>query len=84
MVAAIMVAAWTWRLEAERRLIIVNLSDLRSQALLPLPWEDMPGHPCQLTDPFTNETYTRAAQNLHHPGLFVDLDPWQFHFFRVA
>jgi hypothetical protein len=28
--------------------------------------------------------YERDGQELRQPGLFVDLQPWQFHFFQVA
>lgn len=77
-------AAWVWRLGEERRVIIVNLSEHRSQALIPLPWEDLPGRTCRLTDAFTGETYERNGQELRHPGLFVDLEDLQFHFFQIA
>ena len=77
-------AAWGWRLGEERRLIIVNLSEHRSQALVPLPWEDLAGRTWQLTEAFTGETYAHDGQELHQPGLFVDLEAWGFHFFQVA
>ncbi len=76
--------AWGWRLGEERRLIIVNLSGHRSQARVPLPWEDLAGRTWQLTEAFTGEIYARDGQELHQPGLFVDLEGWGFHFFRVA
>ncbi|MCX5891132.1 MAG: alpha-amylase family glycosyl hydrolase, partial [Deltaproteobacteria bacterium] len=41
-------AAWGWRLGEERRLIIVNLAEARSQALVPLPWNDLPDRTWQL------------------------------------
>jgi hypothetical protein len=81
--AAIMAAAWGWRLGEDRRLIIVNLSD-RSQARVPLPWEDMAGRPWRLTEAFTGKIYERDGLELRPPGLSVDLDAWQFHFFQVA
>jgi hypothetical protein len=77
-------AAWSWRYGEERRLIIVNLSEHRSQALVPLPWEDLPGRTWQLTETFTGQTYTHDGQELQQPGLYVDLEAWGFHFFRVA
>jgi hypothetical protein len=77
-------AAWGWRLGEERRLIIVNLSEYRSQALVPLPWEDLAGRTWRLTDAFTGEIYARDGLELRQPGLFVDLEGWGFHFFRVA
>lgn len=76
--------AWGWRLGEERRLIIVNLSEHRSQALVPLPWEDVAGRPWRLTEAFTGEIYAHDGQQLRHPGLFVDLEGWGFHFFQVA
>ena len=77
-------AAWGWRLGAERRLIIVNLSEHRSQALVPFPWEDLADRPWRLTDAFTGEIYGRDGLELRQPGLFVDLEGWGFHFFQVA
>ncbi len=77
-------AAWGWRLGEERRLIIVNLSEHRSQALVPLPWEDLADRPWRLTDAFTGEIYERDGLELRQPGLFVDLEGWGFHFFQVA
>ena len=77
-------AAWGWRLGEERRLIIVNLSEHRSQALVPLPWEDLAGRPWRLTEVFYGEIYARDGLELRQPGLFVDLEGWGFHFFRVA
>jgi hypothetical protein len=76
-------AAWGWRLGSERRLIIVNLSEHKSQALVPLPWEDLAGRTWQLTEVFTGEIYERDGQELRQPGLFVDLEGWGTHFFRV-
>ncbi len=76
--------AWGWRLRDERHLIIVNLSEVRSQALVPLPWEDLAGRPWRFTDAFTGEIYERDGLEMLHPGLFVNLEGWQFHFFQVA
>jgi hypothetical protein len=76
--------AWGWRLGEEMRLIIVNLSEVRSQALVLLPWEDLAGRTWQLTDAFTGEIHERDGQEMRQSGLFVDLESWGFHFFRVA
>jgi hypothetical protein len=35
------VVAWCWEKEADRHLIVVNLSDVRSQARVKLPWADL-------------------------------------------
>jgi len=74
--------AWGWHLGAERRLIIVNLSEVRSQALVLLPWQDLAGRTWRLTDVLTGEIYERDGVELRQPGLFVDLEGWGFHFFR--
>ena len=76
--------AWGWRLGKERRLIIVNLSEVGSQALVPFSWEDLAGRTWRLTEAFTGEIYERDGHDLLQPGLFVDLEGWQFHFFQVA
>ena len=76
--------AWGWRLGEERRLIIVNLSEVRSQARVLLPWEDLTERTWRLTDLLTGEIYERDGLELRQPGLFVDLEGWGFHFFRVA
>jgi hypothetical protein len=75
-------AAWGWRLGEERRLIIVNLSEARSQGLVFLPWEDPAGKPWRLSEVFNGEVYDRDGNEILESGLFVDLEPWQFHFFR--
>ena len=77
-------AAWGWRLGEERRLIIVNLSEYRSQALVPLPWEDLAGRTWRLTDAFYGEIYERGGHDMLHPGLFVDMESWGVNLFRVA
>jgi hypothetical protein len=76
--------AWGWRLGEERRLVIVNLAEIRSQAQVLLPWEDLAGRTWRLTEAFTGEIYKRDGRELGQSGLFVDLEAWQFHFFQVA
>ena len=74
--------AWCWRLGEDRRLIVVNLSDTRSQGFVFLPWEDLAGEPWRLSEVFNGEVYDRDGNEILESGLFVDLEPWQFHFFR--
>jgi len=42
------------------------------------------GRTWRLTDAFTGEIYAQDGRELRQPGLFVDLDSWGVHFFRVA
>ena len=63
----------------DRHLIVVNLSDFRSQGHVLLPWDDISGRSWRLTDAFTSEVYERDGNGLRSPGLYVDLQPWGFH-----
>jgi hypothetical protein len=45
-------------------------------------WADLRGHQCHLTDPTQNIAFLRSGEDLVN-GLFVELDAWQWHMFRV-
>lgn len=74
--------AWCWRDGATRHLIVVNLSAVPSQARVRVPWADLDGRTWQLTDVLNDEVYDRDGGEMCHPGLFVDLGGWDFHFLR--
>jgi hypothetical protein len=76
--------AWCWEGGGERYLVVVNLSGASSQARVPVPWADLPGRACTLSEVFSGERYERPGDEMHGPGLFVDLAPWGLHCFRVA
>jgi hypothetical protein len=59
-------------------LIVVNLSGVRSQTQVKLPWGDLAGRTCRLTDPLQATAYDRTGDDLQ-AGLFVDLEPWGYH-----
>jgi hypothetical protein len=75
--------AWCWAGEKERYFIVVNLSDISSQALIKVPWEDLRGKTCWLTDAMSGETYDRNGSEMLAPGIFVDLKGWAAHCFQV-
>ncbi len=75
--------AWCWRSGEERYLVVVNLSGARSQCQVKVPWDELRGIFCRLTDQFTEEVYERRGDDLLNPGLYVDLGAWGFHFFRM-
>jgi len=75
-------AAWCWRREGERYLVIVNLSGGSSQGRVQLSWSEVAGRKWRLFDEFTRESYERHGGEMLSPGLFVDLPPWGVHFFR--
>jgi len=71
--------AWSWTGTDARHLVIVNYSDTPAQGQVPLPWPDLAGRPCRLTDLLTARTYDRDGGELLAPGLFVDLPAWHSH-----
>lgn len=44
--------------------------------------EDLRSHKCHLTDPTRDMAFTRFGDDLVD-GLFVELDAWQWHLFRI-
>ena len=71
--------AWSWTAGRERHLVVINYSDRPAQGRIPLPWTDLRGRPCELTGLLADSTYEREGDELVDPGLFVALDPWQWH-----
>ena len=74
--------AWCWRKGEDRHLIVVNLSEFKSQGHVLVPWDDLAGRSWRLTETFTGEVYERDGNELCFSGLFVDLQPWGFHVLR--
>ncbi|MBV8867196.1 MAG: hypothetical protein JO210_17500, partial [Acidobacteriaceae bacterium] len=74
--------AWCWTRGGERQLVIVNLSDSAVQARVKVPWEDMPGETWRLVDLLSNASYDRDAEEILSWGLYVELQPWNFHVFQ--
>jgi hypothetical protein len=76
--------AWCWRKAEERRLIIVNLSDFRSQARVRLSWDDLAGRSWRLTDALSGAAYDRDGDEMREPGLYVELEAWGYHFLALG
>jgi hypothetical protein len=74
--------ACSWTQAGARRLIVVNLSPLRSQGCVWLPW-DTAAHDWRLTDVLNGDVFDRDGPALAAYGLYVDLAPWQFHWLTV-
>jgi hypothetical protein len=73
--------AWCW--QGDRRwLIVVNLSDGTRAGEVRTPWVDLRGRQCHLTDPTQNIAFVRSGDDLVN-GLFVELDAWKWHMFRI-
>lgn len=78
------VIAWTWMNGTDRSLIVVNLSDCQSQALIKVADDTLRGAEWQLNDALSGESYKRSGDEMCSAGLFVDLQPWVFHFLRFS
>ncbi len=76
--------AWCWHNGEKRWLIIANLSNRPSQALVYAPWDDLRGRTWRLTDVMSGVTYERSGDDMRDHGLFTDLAAWAFHFFEVS
>jgi hypothetical protein len=74
--------AWGLTYERECHLIVVNLSDVPSQARVWLPASARTEGSLRMTDEFSGATYDRNAAEIREAGLYVALDPWHFHVFR--
>lgn len=75
--------AWCWTGANERYLIVVNLSEHTSQALVKIPWFELQNKECWLTDALSQEVYQRDVNDMLNAGLYVDLKGWAFHCFQL-
>ncbi|GGN50592.1 hypothetical protein GCM10011579_005500 [Streptomyces albiflavescens] len=75
--------AWSWTTGSARHLVVVNLSDRPAQGRIRLPWTDLRGRPCRLTELLTEQIYERDGDELVDPGLYVDLEGRHWHVVAV-
>lgn len=76
--------AQAWRGDEGTRLVaVVNYADNRSQCYLPLPFSDLADRRWLLRDLLSEAAYKREGDGLMSPGLYLDVDPWQFHLFQL-
>ena len=71
--------AWSWTGTGTRHVVVVNYSGTPAQAHVRLPWPDLAGRACRLTDLLSARTYDRDGGELLTPGLYVDLPAWHSH-----
>jgi hypothetical protein len=76
--------AWSWTKDADRRLIIVNLSDDIAQGHVRVRWEEARGAALRLLDTLCDVSYERCGSDMLSPGLYVELGPWGCHFFQCS
>jgi hypothetical protein len=78
------VVAWSWARGSDFCLIVVNLSGRPAQANVIVTRDDLRGKQWQLNDTLSGAVYERAGDQMLSPGLYVDLQPWGYHFLRFA
>ena len=74
--------AWSWMKQDDRFLVIVNLSASPVQARVQIPWSDTGDSTWQLIDELSGVSYEREGAEMRSPGLYVELGPWNYHFFQ--
>ena len=75
---------WSWSHKEGRSLIVVNLSGFQSQGMVQVPWNDAGARTWQLKDVLSGAIYERHGEEMASSGLYVDLAPWNYHFFEVS
>ncbi len=74
--------AFTWRQGDDRRLVVVNLAETPSQAMVHLGFAALASTPLLLRDTVTAATH--RVEPTGERGLFVELPAFGFHFFHVG
>lgn len=74
--------AWEWRLEQERRIIVVNYSPSVATCRLKI---DVTGYLEELTlkDLLNDVEYIRSAEEIFSLGLYIELKPYHAHIFSL-
>lgn len=76
--------AWSWTGGQGRYLVVINYSDRPAEGRLPLPWTDLHGQSCKLTELLAGNVYEREGDELVDPGLFVALEAWHWHLLSLG
>ncbi len=74
--------AWSWINNNERYLIVVNLSDSKSEGQVHLPWTEGRDRMWILTDLLSDVAYERSGSEIISPGLYVELEAWGYNVFE--
>jgi glycosidase len=77
--------ACAWELSTgERLLLAVNYSPDQSQCYVHLPFGDLSGASWRLQDCLGSARFDRDGDDLGRRGLYLDMEPWQFHVFDMC
>ncbi len=76
--------AWSWRNGDDCCLVVVNLSESNAQGQVRVPWDELRGKTWHLSDALSGATFDGNGDEMLSPGLYVELGPWQYHFFQFG
>lgn len=76
--------AFIWKHRRERRLIVVNLGETRSQCRVPCGEPVFSDRQVTLVDATTRLSYQRDGDELNASGLYIDLERHGYHLFRYT
>jgi len=76
--------AWSWSLNDERYLIVVNLSDHPAQAQVQVPWAGAGSGNWRLIDLLSGASYERRGDEMVSPGLYVGTRTLELLFLPVS
>lgn len=76
------IIAWEWRYENDSRIIVVNYSESKSQCRV--KFEVSSTDEIELCDLLHEQKFVRSTEEISSEGLYIDLDPYKCHIFRVC
>jgi hypothetical protein len=80
--------AWSWTDDGAdgggRHLVVINFSGEPAQGRVHLDWPGLEGADWHLDSVLGDSAFGRSGDELAGPGLFVDLQPWQFHLVEIT
>jgi hypothetical protein len=77
------IISYQWLAEDQRLLIVVNYSSTSSKAHVIIDKIDYGLNEWRFTDLLTGNDYNYRGRNLNENGLYIELDGWKSHIFRV-
>lgn len=77
------ILTWCWVKDGECDIVLVNFSDVTSQALVRVPWDELRDKMWRLDDRLSGETFERSGNDMQDNGLYVEMGPWEYHLFQV-
>lgn len=78
------IVAWLWQYEENCKMVVINYSMIRAQAVIRFPQTFIGEAFLQLRDALTDKIYDRSGDELFQRGFYVDLQPWQAHLFDMV